>query len=275
MNAVAEMVAADVPQYIRDGFRRDPAQARKSGLDRLARSPAHYLHWCREESKDTPALLFGRAFHAFVLEPEMFAALYAVAPEFGDLRTKVGKAARDEFLAANAGKTMVSADDFDAIRRMADSIMAHPTARNLVIGGEAEKELRWTDERTGLSCGGRADFHIPELRIAVDLKSTENADPNAFARSVALHRYHVQDAHYRNGFAANGEPIEHFVFVAVEKAAPWAVSVCYCDDAALERGQELLARDLDTLRRCLDTGEWPAYGADLRPVALPAWAFFE
>lgn len=275
MSAPAEQMVDTRPQWQRDGFRIDPTIARKSGLDRIAKSPAHYLHYCREESPDTPTLRFGRAFHCYVLEPVAFGERYAVAPDFGDGRTKKAKEAKAAFLAENAGRELVPIDEFDAIRRMADSVMAHPTARNLVIGGQAEREIAWTDPRTGLKCGGRADFHIPELRIAVDLKTTDNADPAAFARSVATYRYHVQDAHYRAGFAAIGEPIEHFLFLAVEKTAPFAVSVCYVDQAALFRGEEVRDRDMDRLRACIETGEWPAYGNDLIPIAMPAWAFFD
>lgn len=267
--------AADMPQWKRDGFRIDPTIARKSGLDRIAKSPAHYLAYCREEDSDTTALLLGRAFHCYVLEPERFEERFSVAPDFGDLRTKIGKAAREEFMQVAGARSVVNADAFDTIRRMTDSIHAHPTARNLVVAGQAEKEIAWNDQRTGLRCGGRADFHIPELRIAVDLKSTENADPAAFARSVAQYRYHVQDVHYRAGFEAAGEPIEHFVFVAVEKSAPFAVSCCYVDDAALERGEQLRARDMNRLAECVRTGNWPAYGNDLQPIALPAYAFYD
>jgi hypothetical protein len=144
------------------GWHRDPTQARKSGLDVLAeKSPAHYLHWCREEDRDTPALSFGSAFHCFVLEPKKFSERYAVAPAFGDLRFKDNKAKKAEFMETIGGRELVDADDYDAIRYMADAIHAHPTARNLIVAGQAEKEIRWTDAETGLSCGARLDFHIP------------------------------------------------------------------------------------------------------------------
>jgi exodeoxyribonuclease VIII len=79
---------------------------------------------------------------------------------------------------------------------------------------------------------------------------------------------------YRRGYAAMGEPIDYFLFLCVEKEPPHAVTVCYVDDAALERGEALLARDMDTLARCVASGEWPGYSSDLTPVSLPAWAFY-
>ena len=278
MSAVLDDVEVATPAKVDPYHARplDPSVASKTGLDRIARSPAHYWHYCHEESPETAALLFGRAMHAYMLEPDVFSRRFVVAPDFGDLRTKIGKAAKAEFLEhVLRDREMVKADDFDLIRRMTDSVMAHPTARNLIVGGEAEQRIDWIDPETGLRCKARADYRLRELRMCVDVKSTDNASPSTFARSVATYRYHVQDAFYRSGFAAIGEPIDYFVFLAVEKEPPYLASVCYVDDAALERGAELMLRDLATLKRCVETNEWPGYPIDLTPIALPAWAFFD
>jgi hypothetical protein len=53
----------------------------KSALDRIHKSPAHYRAWLEGGERDTPAMSFGRAFHCYVLEPEVFAATYAVVPD--------------------------------------------------------------------------------------------------------------------------------------------------------------------------------------------------
>lgn len=282
MSAILSTTAADadtappsVPEYIRRGFFRDPAIARNSGLSRIARSPAHYIEYCRTpEDEGTPALIFGRAFHCFILEPTKFLQRFIVRPDW-DARTKAGKELRDTFTAMAGSRTFLTQDDIDVLNRMRDSVMAHPTARNLVVGGTAEREIAWTDPATKLQCGARLDFDIHELSAAVDLKSTDDANPRTFARSVATYRYHVQDVHYRDGMNLIGERRDHFFFIAVEKEAPFGVSVCYCDDAAIERGADLRERDMKTLANCLARGEWPCYSNDLQPIALPAWAFYE
>ena len=46
----------------------------KSGLKKIKQSPAHYKYG--EEFIETPALVEGRAYHCFILEPEKFEKEY-------------------------------------------------------------------------------------------------------------------------------------------------------------------------------------------------------
>jgi hypothetical protein len=275
MNAAVVLHTESAEDY----YRRVLGEANKSGLDQVARSPAHYAAWCRGiEPEETPALRFGRAFHMAILEPERYRRDYVVAPDFslyGHHASNAHKAAKAAFFAEHAGRVVISRDDAERIERMRDAVMAHRTARNLVIGGTPEATVRWTDPRTGLACKLRSDYHLRDLAIGVDLKSTDDASPAAFARSVAAYRHHVQDAFYRMGYAAAGEELDRFLFVAVEKEPPHLVAVHYCDDAALERGGQLVDRDMGTLARCVQRNEWPGYGEDLLPIQLPAFAFYD
>ena len=64
----------------------------KSGLDKIARSPAHYKAAQEAEQEATDAMIFGSAFHDFILLPEIFQTAYTVLPDDFDGRTKEGKA---------------------------------------------------------------------------------------------------------------------------------------------------------------------------------------
>lgn len=256
--------------------RRTLGEVSKSGLDRLARSPAHYRAWVLgAEQSDTPAMAFGRAYHAAILEPDVYRTRLLVRPSFGDPRTKAAREARDAWLAAHPDAETIDAEDSDRIEAMREALMRHEIAANLVIGGTPELTVRWRDGATGLPCKARADFYMPELAVAFDLKTTSDASDSAFAKSCAAYRYHVQAAFYQSGFAAVGAPIEHFFFVAQETKAPYGVNVYYLDDAAIERAEQLIARDLRVLRQCVDTDTWPAYSNHIKALALPAWAFYD
>jgi hypothetical protein len=102
----------------------------------------------------------------------------------------------------------------------------------------------------------------------VDLKTTTDASPAAFARSVATFRYHVQASHYLSGLHG----AERFVFIAVEKTAPYAVAVYELDAAAMAAGDELRQRDMRMIADCRATGEWPGYSDDCQTLSLPKWA---
>jgi exodeoxyribonuclease VIII len=253
--------------------RRELGVVSKSALDEIARSPAHYRAWVDGiEREPTPALRFGTALHMAILEPARFAKSYAVKPDFGDCRFKENKARRDAWESANAGRLALSADDEDRILGMLAAVQNHPTASRLVAEGQSEVTLSWADPITGLRCKSRADYWVKRRRMAVDLKSTEDASPEAFAKSVYNYRYHVQDALYRDAFRCCGEPIDHFAILAVEKSPPYACAVYVLDQDAVAKGFAAARQNIERLADCMKRNEWPAYSDRPMELSLPHWA---
>jgi exodeoxyribonuclease VIII len=244
----------------------------KSALDAIVRSPAHYLHWHTTPREPTDAMLFGRAFHCAALEPERFATAYVVKPEFGDQRTPANKARRLEWEAQNAGSEAISAAWRDKALRMAEVLRAHPLVSRMLVGGQSEVTVTWRDEQTGLPCKSRADYYVPQRAMVVDLKSTADASPDAFRKSIANYRYHVQDALYRDAFRGAGAPIQHFVMVAVEKEGPHGVAVYSLDAESIAMGYGAARQGIDALAHAVKTDDWRGYPAQINTVELPPWA---
>lgn len=244
----------------------------KTGLDKLARSPAHYLAYLREDRRETPALRLGRLIHAAVLEPDSLAL--AVGPDCGK-KSKEDKATWADFNAKNIGCEIVTADEAETIRSVRDSVYAHPAARRLLFArGVAEASGWWFDQTTGELCRCRPDY-LRSDGIVIDLKTTEDAGPS-FSRSAANYAYHKQAAFYADGLAAiTGETPAGFVFVAVEKTPPYAVAVYQLDAVAMEVGRALYQRDLMTLAECKISRQWPAYSEKIETLSLPGWAVKE
>lgn len=250
--------------------------ASKGALDQIARSPAHYRAWlAAHESTPTPAQAMGSAVHCAVLEPDRFAAEYVTEPEFGDCRRKDNKAARDAWREVNAGRTWLTTEDAATVEAIRGAVMAHPIAGRLLTSGQAEVTCRWQDPETGVECRARADYWRPDLGLLIDLKTAADAGAREFGRAVTTHRYHVQDAHYREGWRVAGHAVEHFLFIAVEKTPPYGVAVYGIDSEALERGETLRRRDLDRMAECLRSDDWPSYPAEISPLSLPRWAFYD
>ncbi len=253
--------------------KRELGVVSKSACDELDRSAAHYYEWVHgAEREPTPALKFGAAFHCSQLEPDVFARHYRVEPDFGDCRSTKNKEARDRWRADNAGRSLISADDMEAVRGMQLAVAAHPAASRLIQAGQAEVTLRWLDEESGLPGKSRADYWVREKRLAVDLKSTMDASAEQFSKDVYNHRYHVQDALYRAAFAACGERIDHFAIVAVEKLPPYAVAVYVLDAEAVAKGYNSARKNIELLRVCMEKNVWPGYGQGIEELALPHWA---
>jgi hypothetical protein len=245
-------------------YHADPAVS-ASHLHAIAKSPYHYwarfLDPDRQPVEPTPAMRFGSLVHCAVLEPNELLQRYGVClPR----NTKAGKEQAQQMAAE--GIEAVTASDMATAMSMASAVRNHPAAANLLANGKAEQSFWWDDSATGMRCKCRPDWFYGST--VIDLKTTTDASPAGFARSVATFRYHVQASHYLSGLHG----AERFVFIAVEKTAPYAVAVYELDAEAMAAGDELRLRDLRMIADCRATGEWPGYGDDCQSLSLPKWA---
>lgn len=243
----------------------------KSGLDQVRRSPLHfwnrYLNPNRIIEPPTPAMVLGSALHARVLEPTLYADEFIVAPEGVDRRTKEGKLRWADFEAKADGKTVIKAEDAAQIEAMAAAVHAHPAARTILrLPGQCEQSYFWTDEATGEACKCRPDWHSDDRRLIADVKTTEDASPRGFIRSVMKYRYHVQAAFYSSSLKA-----EQFLFIAVEKRPPYCVAVYATPPELIERGLKEAVEDLRLIATCRAENRWPGYGDEIQALAVPNW----
>ena len=249
----------------------------KSHLDQVARSPLHYwaryLDPNRQPQEPTPAMAIGSAVHTHVLELDQWDSQYAIAPESIDRRTKMGKAEWEVFTTAATGRTVLTRADADLVMRMGHAVYSHPAAAMLLnMPGKAETTHMWTDAATGLQCKCRPDWLTDDGSLIIDLKTTENASPREFARSIVQWRYFLQASWYLDGVEqATGTRPDQFIFICVEKKAPYAVAVYAADAEMIQIGAEAAARDLDVLATCKTAGAWPGYSDQIETINLPGW----
>lgn len=267
-----------------EAYHADIKRIGKSGLDLVHQSPAHYyaryLDPNREWEEQTPELLLGSLIHTAILEPEKLTLDYVVAPKV-DRRTKVGKDEWDVFLQMNKGKDFVTQDQWDIAQRIRDAVYKHPVARELLeMPGEVEQVLNWSIPVTlqngkplMVPCKAKPDKRL-QANIILDVKSTKDAKPEHFARSVVNYRYDVQAAWYRDGHNYSlGADIDAFVFIAVEKEPPFGVSVVYVPEQIFELGRKKYQRDLAVYAEALNSNQWPCYPLEAVELQLPEWAY--
>jgi exodeoxyribonuclease VIII len=113
---------------------------------------------------------------------------------------------------------------------------------------------------------------LPSLALAVDLKTTEDASPRGFTRSISKYGYHRQEAFYRRGFSAAGQGLDQFLFIAVEKTPPFAVGIYAVDSQSVGFADMSIGRELERFSECLKRDEWPGYGDAIEILHLPEWA---
>ncbi len=219
-----------------------------------------------------------------------------------------------EWMANNGHRQILTAEQFEQLRNMRDAVMAHESASKLLAGaGEAELSAYWMQEvrdpKTGEVIGEQLCRCRPDYwrldGIIGDLKSTEDASEEEFARSIAKWAYHVQDDYYRTGIAeairqggmrigdynpVTGEvtyndeqphlfPPKAFLFIAVEKTArvvdgqAMCVGVYSLDLESRQLGRVQWQSDLARFTVCENSNEWPGYASGVRQIKLPAWQF--
>ena len=249
----------------------------KSHLDQINRSPLHY--WSRYIDPNrvpvqpTVAMELGTAVHMAVLEPELFLETYTTAPGISKT-TKAGKEAWAE--AEAGGKKLLKPEELDQIDRMHQSLLTHPGARKaLKSTGKAEQSIFAVDPATGLEMKCRPDY-LTDSGWVIDLKTTTDASVDSFSKSTANFRYHVQAAWYLHVVqAATGERPKGFVFLVVEKTAPFAVQVFKAGPELLEIGHAQALADLQRIAECKQTytedQPWPGYPETATVLSLPPW----
>ncbi len=259
-------------------YHADDTTISKSGLDDIARSPAIYFALHAERDRvpppvPTPQMFIGTLAHCATLEPDAFAKRYVVGPS-----VRRNAKAWIEFAdkAAAEGREPIQPDQYEAAMRMAESVRRLPEVGTALAIGKPEVSACWRDERTGALCRCRPDWvhQVNESGvILVDLKTTGDASPGAFARTVTSWRYHVQDAFYEDGYAAaSGLEVLGFIFAVVEREFPYAASACMLVEEDIEAGRRVYERNLATYAQCLRTGVWPGFGDGIQLITLPPWA---
>jgi hypothetical protein len=239
-----------------------------SGMKILAtKTPAHF-RWAMDHEEHKDEFDFGTATHSLVLEEDTSGVEVL---DFPDWRTKDAREARAAVYAD--GRTPILAKDWAGIKAMRDSIAAHPLARLALSGGHAERTIIF-EHGTGVGVRARLDKHIPDSPIGpviVDLKALVSADPREFGKAAANYGYHQQDANYRDAAKAATGDDHSMLFVLVEKAPPYLVSVVELSPEFVGLGRRLNDKAARIFADCTAAGHWPGYPAS-DPIDAPTWA---
>ncbi len=185
----------------------------------------------------------------------------------------------------NGHRRILTPEQWDQVHRMRDAVMAHPSARSLLTGSKyvTEHSAYANDPETGELRRVRPDLWRMD-GIVGDLKTTEDASPEGFARSIAKYGYDVQHPYYldtlnlalkqsgSDEFAKHPASANAFVFIVVEKSFPHAVEVYTLDDLSEAIGRAKYRKSLDTYAECKRTGVWPGYSdGSVQVISLPQW----
>ena len=230
-----------------------------SDLKKIVKSPAHFRYWKDNPQEDTPALLFGRAAHKYVLETYDFYNEFAIAPVC-DRRTKDGKSTYEMFLKESEGKDVITLEQFEQIDAMRKALYSTEFVADL-LSGEKELSFFTVDDDTllPLKCRPVCLSVVKGTNILIDYKTCTDAENMRFYRDSGKLNYDLQMAYYLDILKkVTGEDFL-VVILAQEKSAPYAVNVFELSEQYLESGREVYREMLKVYAECEKSGTWYGY----------------
>ena len=212
-----------------------------SQMGHLKKSPLAYQKYRKYGMPDTNALIFGRAFHWAILEPEKFEDKTHIFT--GKVRR--GKA-WDEFKEEynKDANCILLESEYRDLKCMQEVIMSNAECQELLYGGKNEAVSCWEDEDSGVFCKGKADKVKKDC--VIDLKTTSSGEFHSFKGSAYKYGYNRQSAFYMDGFNKR-----NFIFIVIEKSSPYNLYIYECSENFIESGRDEYKELLKTYKNIL------------------------
>ena len=252
-------------------YRREEG-VNQSSLKKILESPAHYQAALKSKFITTPAMEIGTALHCRVLDgEEAFKGSYVKKPDGLSLATKEGKAWKAELGRKKALSEGGKDDPWGSVQGMTKSLQRLQwyagTGPEYIKRNEVSIYWDWE----GVRCKARLDSLLVDEGIVLDLKTTDSVDPELFQKKVAGLGYDFQAAYYAKAAeVAFGKPFK-FLFVAVERKAPYTVDIFEVSDAMMAEGMVKCEQALRTYAACEASGEWPNREPKIHALDYPGW----
>ena len=282
LQKIADFVPHIIADMSNEEYHAHPSIS-KSGLDLIAKTPAHYYFEKINENEElkrerTKSLDVGTAFHYLALEPGSFDDHIAIDPDNWPTKKECGRTIeeqRQEFADKHPGKIILRPGNMDNMHNMAQSIRNHPAARYLLQGkGMVEPSIFAREMIHDVDCRVRPDW-LREDGLIIDLKTTKDASPSGFDKAIWNYRYHVQAAFYMDMYEiATGKKAAGFVLIPVENNPPFLAGepvLLEEGDDWINLGRRAYMENIETYARCVAANEWPGYGSEVRKSMPAPW----
>lgn len=245
-----------------EDYHRDIAVQSCSLLKPLLISPAHYKEQFFEASAPSKAKDFGTLIHTLVLEPQTFAARYAVYEGIKDGRDADFKA----FVKAHPGQLVIDDISLQSAKRLAEKVLerrvrGRPFA-DYLAEGEKEVTIYFTDPTTGVRCRVRIDLLHPEF--VFDLKTALSVVEGEWLRQALNLNYDLQSYMYSLAeclFSGRERPLP-FVFVVGENSGPYSVSAYTAGESFIAKGGKKYQEVIAAYAACSQQDYWPDLGKE-------------
>lgn len=267
-----------------------------SGLKSFKECPAIYWHdylnpdrVTKDESKYSS---IGSHAHVALLEPEIFARDYVVAPADATInrgkKNEIVKAMNKahgewkEFEAeaiANNKKPLLMTEYLQA-NAMAEAIKNHSLANKMLTGGKAEVSFLAKDETTDLMMKARPDYLVKVQGIGVVLVDYKTTSLPLGVSKQSNHAFslgrHLQAAHHKAVTElATGGVINEVCYITQMQSAPHLIRIFRMSEDAIIIGKNERRQYLDSIAECHTKNIWPDYPHEIEDLILPKWMDYD
>ena len=170
-------------------------------------------------------------------------------------------------------------DTIEQVEGIRDAVLEFMDAGDhdlLLDRGTPELSIFWDDAETGRRCKGRIDSVArtgDDRSIVVDLKITgRDVRKHGFERMIGRRAYHIQAGHYARGLEACGAAVDRWLWLAVEKSAPYGVKLYQLADADLAAARDSAAATLRAFDAAERSDDYDGYSTTIETIHVPDWA---
>ena len=238
-----------------------------STIRKALNSPKKYLYDKTAETVPTKAMEEGTAVHTYFLENELFKNRYCYKPKAFNGRTKEGK----QWMEEHGHLNVLPAEWEENLINMNHSFLASPAKMIYDLDGLTELSY-FSEDLGGIRAKCRPDWISSDSGVVVDLKTTQDASPKGFQKSIGQFGYHIQAAWYLRVLQSLGLDSYDFIFIAIEKTAPFCVGVYRASTEMLEEGSKKVDEAINKILWCKDNDFYPDYTPnEIETISLPPW----
>ncbi len=225
-----------------------------SSLKQFSKSPKHFIEYRTKPFAPSEAMILGSAFEDLVFNEENFDKKYQVFVKAkGDGSVAINRDAYDK--ATQAGITLLTEEMMKKLEAMKESLLSTDYVRPYIDNVKAKQvRLRWNDKKTGLPFLGYVDLQceVYDEMFALDLKTTNNGDPEMFPKQAYNLQYNLQWATYAEGYHKMKFKFPYFAYLAVENVDPFNVSLFFIESKTMEESRDEWRATVDAFKYCMD-----------------------
>ena len=242
-------------------------------------SPAHFVQSFLDPKEDTDALFMGRMVHSRILTPdEPVPGVIEIPENYTNEKGETKPWAGNAKVCKNwlekqkaAGLRPMRVEQIEAMDGIVNAIAQNEDCKVIFADGKPEVSLfkRWYRNDGMILRKARMDW-LPRYGPLVDIKTCQDARACDFDSTMWKRRYYVQASFYldlHNELNPDDQR-EGFVFIAVEKFAPFNIQIFQVDESDLDNGRREYQRNLSLVIECLKTGSWPGYQGGIQPIKV-------